>query len=302
MGQARPFDYAILVVGIIAVSTAAILIREADAPTRTIAAYRLVLASLPMVAFTLWRREDIVPRGQARTALTLAAGLFLALHFLFWVESVKETSIVTSVVLVTTAPLFVAIGSGPLLGERPDRRVWYGLAITVAGTVVMVAEDFGEGGDTVRGDAFALLGAVFAAGFMLAGRRVLLGGARWLPYSTGTYIVAAVFLIAAVALGGDALTGFTAETYVYLVLLALLPQMIGHTAINRSLGLLPAFVVALAVQAEPVGSTILAAGLLSEFPTALELIGGVMVLAGVYLGLRPGRRRAVALSSNAPSP
>src|SRR5690606_23030500 len=90
---------------------------------------------------------------------------------------------------------------------------------------------------------------------------------------------------------GETVTGFSSETYVYLVLLALVPQIIGHTAINRSLGYMPAFAVALAVQGEPVGSTILAAGLLGEVPTLLELAGGLLVLLGVYVGLRPGQRR-----------
>ena len=93
-----------------------------------------------------------------------------------------------------------------------------------------------------------------------------------------------------VVVSGDAVTGFSDETYLYLVLLALVPQLIGHTAVNRSLGYLPAFAVALAIQGEPVGSTVLAATLLGETPTVFELIGGLMVLGGVYVGLRPSKR------------
>ena len=292
MPNPRAFDYAVLAIGIIAVSTAAILIREADAPSLVIAAYRLVLASIPMLAFTAYRREQLVPRTSERAALTLLAGVFLALHFVFWIESVKQTSIVTSVVLVTTAPLFVALASGPLLGERLTRAMWYGLAVTAAGTIVMVGEDFGEGSDTVRGDLYALLGAILAAGFLLIGRRMLATEGRWLPYSTATYAVAAVILVVIVAISGEAVTGFSNQTYVYLVLLALVPQIIGHTALNRSLGYLPAVAVAIAVQGEPVGSTILAALLLSEFPSALELAGGFLVLAGVYVALRSPRQPA----------
>jgi drug/metabolite transporter (DMT)-like permease len=291
MAASRAFDYAVLAVGVMAVSTAAILIREADAPSLVIAAYRLVLASAPMVAFTALKREQLVPRTNEQLALTLLAGVSLALHFAFWIESVKQTSIVTSVVLVTTAPLFVAVASGPLLGERPARAVWYGLAVTLTGTLIMVADDIGEGGDTLRGDLYALLGAGFTAIFLLAGRRVLATGGRWLPYSTSTYAIAAVLLTLFVLIAGHPITGFSTQTYAFLVLLALVPQVVGHTAINRSLGVLPAFAVALAVQGEPVGSAILAALVLDEIPTVLELLGGVMVLAGVYVGLRPTRER-----------
>ena len=288
----RPYDFAVLAIGVAAVSTAAILIREADAPSLVIAAYRIVLASLPMLAFTAYRRERLVPRGWDRAALTLFAGVCLALHFAVWIESVKQTSIVTSVVLVTTAPLFVALASGPLLGERPGKAIWYGLGLTLTGTFVMVGEDFGEGSDTIRGDLYALLGAVFAAAFMLAGRRLLATEGRWLPYSTATYGTAALVLAAMVLASGQTISGFSDETYMYLVLLALVPQLIGHTAINRSLGYLPAFAVALAVQGEPIGSTILATTLLGEVPTTFELCGSALVLAGVYVGLRPKRERS----------
>jgi drug/metabolite transporter (DMT)-like permease len=300
MAGPRAYDYAVLAIGILAVSTAAILIRQAEAPSLVIAAYRLVLAAVPMVAFTVYRREHLVPKRGERAVLTLLAGVALALHFVFWIESVKQTSIITSVVLVSTAPLFVALASGPLLGERPSKAVWYALAITVAGTMVMVGEDFGEGSDTVRGDLFALLGAALAAVFMLIGRRMLATEGRWLPYSTATYGVAAVILVAIVAIAGEPITGFSDETYVYLVLLALVPQIIGHTALNRSLGYLPAVAVALAVQGEPVGSTVLAATLLGEIPTAFELAGGALVLAGVYVGLRPSRTSQPAASLPSP--
>ncbi len=221
----------------------------------------------------------------------MLAGVSLALHFAFWIESVKQTSVITSVVLVTMAPLFVTVASGPLLGERPAKAVWYGLAVSAIGTLIMVSDDFGAGGDTLRGDLYALMGAVFATVFLLAGRRMMATEGRWLPYSTGTYAIAAVLLVAFVVVAGDPVTGFSNETYLYLVLLALVPQIIGHTALNRSLGYLPAFAVALAVQGEPVGSTVLATVLLNEVPTALELAGGALVLAGVYVGLRPSRQQ-----------
>lgn len=286
MPHPRAFDYGVLAIGIVAVSTAAILIREAEAPSIVIAAYRLVLASVPMVAFSVYRREQLAPRNAERAVLTFVAGACLALHFAFWIESVKQTSIVTSVVLVTTAPLFVALASGPLLGERLTRPMWAGLAITALGTVIMVGEDFGEGADTVRGDLYALLGAVLTAGFLLIGRRLLATEGRWLPYSTATYAIAAVILAGMVAISGEPVTGFSNETYLYLALLALVPQIVGHTALNRSLGYLPAVAVAIAVQGEPVGSTLLAALLLDEMPTPFELAGGVLVLAGVYVALR----------------
>ena len=293
MPQGRAFDYAVLALGVMAVSTAAIFIREADAPALVIATYRLCLASSPLLLIAGLRRTDLTQGSRERMGLTLLSGVFLALHFAFWISSVQETSVVTSVVLVTLAPLFVTIASKPVLGETPSRAIWLGLAVAVAGTLVMVSEDFGAGGDTLRGDGFALLGAVFAAAFLLAGRRVLYGGGRWFQYSTASYSCAAVILLVIAVIAGDSFTGYSNHTYVFLVLLALVPQLVGHTSVNRTLGHLPAMAVSLAVQGEPVGATVLAALFLHETPSALQLIGALLVLLGVYIGL--SRRHGAAV-------
>lgn len=283
----RPFDLLVLIIGVLAVSTAAVLIREADAPSIVIAASRMLLATAPFLLIAGVRGDRLVPTTSLDRWLVLGSGLLLAVHFAVWIKSVQETSVVTSVVLVTTAPLFVALASGPLLGEKPTRNVWIGLAIAATGTLVMVAEDFGAGNDTLMGDLFALIGAICAAGLFLAGRQVLSGGMGWFPFSTGIYAIAALVLAALVLLSGESFSGYSDETYVYLLLLALVPQLIGHTAINRTLGHMPAFAVSLAVMGEPVGATLLAALLLDETPTALQLTGAALVLAGVYAGLRP---------------
>jgi drug/metabolite transporter (DMT)-like permease len=284
--NARGFDLLVLGVGVAAVSTAAVLIREADAPAIVIAAYRLGLASLPLLLLAGLRRGRTLTSSRDVLALMALSGVFLALHFGFWVASVKQTSILTSVVLVTTTPLFVGIVGGPLLGERPGRTIWLAMAVAALGTLLMVSEDFDAGGDTLTGDLLALLGAVFAAGYIMAGRRVLGAGSDWLSYITVTYSTAAVLLLCAAVLSGKPLTGFSSSTYALIVALAVVPQLVGHTAVNRSLGRLPAIVVSLAILGEPVGATILAAIFLGEEPTLTQLAGGLVVLTGVALGVR----------------
>jgi drug/metabolite transporter (DMT)-like permease len=296
----RGFDLAVLAAGVCAVSTAALFIREADAPAIVIAAARLSLASLPLLLVTgvqALRRDGASNRvlpgteqsgkdGRTRLLLTVAAGVFLALHFGFWTASVKQTSIVTTVVLVTSQPLFVAVLAGRLLGERTARDTWLGIALAAAGAAVMVGDDIGRGSDTLLGDLYALLGAVFAACYILAGRSLRASGLGWMPYVTRAYSVAAVLLVAAAVTAGETLSGYSTRTYVFFVLLAAVPQLIGHTALNRSLGYLPAATVAVAILGEPVGATILGAVFLDETPTALQLAGALLVLAGVYAGLR----------------
>ena len=298
----RGFDLAVLVLGVCAVSTAAPLIREADAPAMVIAASRLGIASLLLLGVEALQRArgvQAVPAAddaRRRLALTLLAGVFMALHFGFWVASVKQTSIVTTVVLVTTQPLFVALLAGVLRGEHAHRDTWLGIALAAAGAAVMVSADAGSGSDTLLGDLYAVLGAVFASGYILTGRLLMSAGLAWRPYVTRAYTVAAVLLIGAALVTGESFGGYSTGTYGIFVALALVPQLIGHTSINRSLGYLPAATVAVAVLGEPVGATILGAIFLNETPTALQLLGALLVLAGVYAGLRH------TLAKRAPAP
>lgn len=285
MQQPRRFDWAILGLGIIAVSSAAVLIREADAPAMVIAAFRLTLASIPLLALAAVRRQAPLSGGRV-IALALLAGVCVALHFAFWIASLQQTSVVTSVALVASQPLFVALLSGPVLGEPPSKAIWIGLALATAGGAIMVAEDIGEGRDTLLGDLFALLGAVFAAGYILIGRIARTSGAGWQGYVTTTYSVAAVLLLAAALIDGNSLSGYSTKTYLMFILLALVPQLVGHTALNRSLGYLPAVTVAIAILGEPVGATLLAALLIGELPSGIEVAGGLLLLAGVYASVR----------------
>ncbi len=284
--SARRTDLAILALAVAAVSTAAIFIRQADAPALVIAASRLTLASIPLAGYAAVRRLPVVPRDRRSRWLTVLAGVFLAAHFAFWIASVKETSIITSVVLVTAQPLFVALASGPLLGEKPGALAWAGIGVAGAGAAVMVAQDFGQGSDVLRGDLFAVLGAMFAAAYIMTGRSLRTSGSDWLPYVTAVYSVSAVILVVSAVVAGESFRGYSTETYLFFLLLALVPQLIGHSAINRSLGYLPAASVAIAILGEPVGATILGIVFLNEDPTALQALGAVLVLAGVYLGLR----------------
>lgn len=286
MQQGSRQAYPVLAVGVAAVSCAAILIREAEAPALVIAAYRLGLAAVPTGALALaMGRRRVSEQGQ--WAWPLLAGTFLALHFGFWIASLQQTSVITSVVLVTTNPLFVGIASPFVLRERVPSATWAGIGIATVGAALMVGEDVGEGLSTLTGDLYALLGAVFGAGYLMIGRRAR-PQASWLGYVGVVYPVAAVLLVASVLVAGEPFTGYSAKTFVMFGLLALVPQLVGHSAINWALAYIPAALVAMAILGEPVGATALAALVLNEMPSAFETAGALVVMTGVYVALRPG--------------
>jgi drug/metabolite transporter (DMT)-like permease len=286
--------YAVLGVGVSAVAWAAILVRQADAPALIIAAYRLTLASIPMGALALWQQRRAPEPVTRDTIGPLAlSGALLAAHFGFWIAALQQTSVVTAVVLMAMQPLIVGIAAPLLLREPVERRIWLALAVALTGTVAMAAEDAGEGFGTVAGDLYAVLGGVFAAGYLMVGRYAR-PATSFVRYVGVVYPIAAVFLLASALLAGDPFTGYSTKTLVMIGLLALGPQLIGHSAINWSLAYLPVMIVAMAILAEPVGSTALAALILDERPSGIELAGGALVLVGVYLALRPEREETLA--------
>ena len=278
--------YAGLALGVSAVSSAAVLIRMADAPALTIAAYRLVLASIvvvPIGLFTDWSALRLLTLKQWGLAAVSAA--CLAAHFAFWITSLEHTSVASSVIIVTANPILVAIGARLLLREAASPSVMVGIGMALFGGLVITVGDWDLGDRRLYGDFLAFLGAVAVAGYYIAGRslreRLSLFG-YIAPVDGG----AAVTLLVVVMVTGTAMSGFSLETYGYLALVGVLPQLVGHSSLNWSLGYLPATLVATAVMAEPVGATLLAWVVLDETPPVATVAGGALVLSGVYVALR----------------
>ena len=287
MQRGHPSAHLVLFIGVAAVSSAAVLIREADAPALVIAAYRLGLAALPTGALALATSRGGASR-HGLWAWPILAGGFLALHFGFWIASLQQTSVITFVVLVTTNPLFVGLASPLVLRERVSAATWAGIGIATVGAGLMAAEDLGEGLGALAGDLYALLGAAFGACYLMIGRRAR-PQMSWSGYVGVVYSVAAVLLVASVVVAREPFTGYSTKTFLMLGLLAVVPQLVGHSAINWSLAYVPAALVAVAILGEAVGATILAAIVLQETPSVLEIAGALLVLTAVYVALRPGR-------------
>ena len=287
MNRQRTAPILILAMGILAVSTASVFIRYAqnEAPSLTIAAYRLALATLFLAPLAFARtRTEWLRLSVADRRWLIASGLFLALHFATWITSLRYTTVASSVVLVGTSPLWVALAGRFFLRERLGGAVIGGLLLAIAGGALVAASDAGAQASSapLAGDALALAGAWMAAGYWLIGRH-LRQKLSLIPYVTAVYGTAATVLLAMTLVARQALTGFSPKTYLWFALLALLPQVIGHSSCTWALALLPAVFVAVATLGEPVGSSILALALLGETPTPLKIAGGALILAGIAL-------------------
>ena len=282
---------AVLLLGVLAVSWAAIFVRLADeAPALTIAAYRLLFAAgllLLFVAVARARGKLALPPRSSLPLLALS-GVFLAGHFWSWFASLERTSVASSVVIVGLQPLLGALIAYVVLRERPSSREYAGLAVAVAGLVCIAAADLARGIEFFIGDLLALLAALFVAVSQTI-RRKTRHETGALPYSAVAYTAAAVTLWLAVLIVRPSISGFAADAWVFIVLLALIPQLIGHTSINWALGHLRVVTVGLAILGEPLLATLYAIPVLGETPPIGVLVGGPLIVVGVALGLSGSR-------------
>lgn len=283
----RAILYLVLGAGILSVSSAAVLIRLADdAPASVIAAYRMGIASVVLAPLAgLKYHGHLSCLTLKQIVLMGASGGFLALHLGLWIASLQYTSVASSVLLVTSSPIFLVAASWVFLRERALPQEVLGIAVGVTGGVIVTVGDLSLSGQELKGNLLAVAGAVSVAGYLLIGRSIRRQTTA-LTYIGVVYPVAAVLLLAFAVGSSATFTGYAATTYLWLALVALVPQVVGHTSLNWSLGHIKATGVAIAVMAEPVGASLLAWLALQETPTAATIIGGSLILAGVFLALR----------------
>jgi drug/metabolite transporter (DMT)-like permease len=284
-----------LVVAVLAISTSAILVRWSDAPNVIKALYRVsftVVALAPLVDGA--DRASLGRIGRRDGVVAVAAGVALAVHFVVWFESLDHTTVAASVTIVQAQPVFVAAGAWVLLGERVSRRGVLGIGVALAGMATLslgpallaVVDPGVDPNARVAGaqygNALALLGAVAVAGYYLAGRslRRRLGV---LPYVTVVYTACALVLLGVAVAQGHALLSYPLHEWALFAAMALGPGVLGHTVVNWALGHLESHVVSVSLLGEPVGSTLLAVALLSEVPTPATVLGGAVVLTGIYV-------------------
>jgi drug/metabolite transporter (DMT)-like permease len=285
-------DLALIAVAITAVSTAAPLIRGADAPSLAIAFWRNALAVAVLVPVTLLRRRaelaTLAP-GERRGALL--AGAFLAAHFATWVPSLSFTTVASSVALVATQPVWAAL-MARARGEDVPARAWAGIGVAVAGAVALSGVDLSISPRALLGDVLALAGGVLAAAYVTVGSGVRQSVSTTV-YTTICYSTAGSLLGVLCLAGRQPLTGYDAGTWAALAALTAGPQLLGHSIVNRVLRTTSATVVSVAILFEIVGSSVLAWAAFGETPPAGAYPAAVLIAAGVVLVVLSGRRPAV---------
>lgn len=300
----------VLFFSILAVSTASIMIKfaQSEAPSLIIAFYRMLVASLVyLVVAGLFFRNDFAHLTVSVVVLSALSGLFLALHFATWITSLEHTSVTSSAVLVSTTPLWVALASLMLFQENIRKLYWMGLFCSLLGVVIVslpVSASSGYLNEEVvrdipimnKGSSLALAGAFFGTGYILIGRQ--LRKTISMPvYAAITYSASTLFLFLMALYTNASFIGYSPNVFILMILIGLIPQVIGHSSYNWALKYIPASVISIALLGEPVGASIQAMLFIGETPGINEIIGGALILLGIYLatmyGSGPGRRKTV---------
>ncbi len=275
-----------IIIAMGAVSTAAILIRLSDSHPLTIALWRLLIAEAFLLPFAIPTIKRELPELDKRTLIGLVmVGLILALHFGLWIWSFQFTTVASSVLLVTTHPIFVALISYSAFGERFGPKVLIGMVLALIGSVVVIGGDLTFSGEAVKGNLLALGGGLMAGIYILAGSRFR----KRLSLPTYAYLVygpASLFLLVATLISRIEIVPVDPAEYLIFLLLALGPMLAGHTIYNWSLKFVSPTVISVTLLGEPVGSSILAMLILSEYPGTGALLGGPLVLLGIFLVAR----------------
>jgi drug/metabolite transporter (DMT)-like permease len=275
-------NYAILI-AVVAVSFSAILIRWSDSHPFVIAAYRMGITSLILLPLVLAKYISEIKKIKRNELLfMIAIGMILALHFGSWIASLEETSVASSVILVTSHPLFVAIVSHYIFREKLQTIGYIGIIIAFTGIIILTIGDYGLGGSNLRGDVLALIGSI-AAGIYILGGRKSRRSVSLIPYVFIVYSICTLCLLTACVAVSAPLYPLPLAEYELFILMAIIPTILGHTFYNYALKFVKAQLVSVSLLGEPIGSSILAYILLSEAAPRFTIIGGALVLPGIYL-------------------
>ncbi len=278
--------YLAVLVGVFAVSFSALFVRLTTAPALIIATYRLLITFVVLAPYALLRhRPGLILLSWKQRGLAAASGLCLALHLVTWFASLRYTSIASSVVLVTTQPIFVVIGSWFFFREKVSRKAMMGGGLALLGSLVIGAADFQIGPEAFIGDLLALTAAILVSGYLLIGRR-LRGDVALPVYTFYTYGSSALVLIIASLVTGTPFAPYQTRDWILFFALAIVCTVIGHTVFNWVLRYVQASVVSVSVLGEPLGAILWASVFLREYPTIRQSIGAGCIFGGLFIFTR----------------
>jgi drug/metabolite transporter (DMT)-like permease len=271
-----------LVFGLLCLGFSAIFVSWANAPGATTGFYRMAVPVLVLAPLFVRRLRSHTSLPRREFLIAVAGGLFFAGDLLFWNTGVLIGGATNPTLLGNTAPIWVALGALLFFRERLSPAFWVGLLIAVAGAVIILGVDVDRGPAAGLGTLFGLAAGFFYGAYFLVTQR----SRQRLDALTNFWLGAAgatLVLLAGAFLLRQPLTGYSSTTYLNFLALGLVVQVGGQFAFSYALGYLPASIVSPVGLGQPVVTALLAWPLLGERVTPVQALGGLAVLAGVYI-------------------
>lgn len=287
-----------IVIGIIGISLSAIFVKYSEAPSSVTAAYRLLWTVLLMTPVVLGKKSYLAELRQTNrktVCLCAVSGIFLALHFTFWFESLSHTTVASSTAIVCTEVIWVALGFTIFMKGKLSGTAVISIAVTLAGSLLIAFSDSSGARGSLYGDMLALAAAVFVAVYTLIGR-IARTEMSTISYTYIVYGFCSVSLLAILLFQGYSLFGHGKSPAVVGLLLSIFSTLLGHSIFSWCLKFFsPAFVSASKL-CEPVVASVFAVFLFQELPALLQILGGLITIGGVLLYSRAEAREAIQTS------
>lgn len=276
--------FIMIVIGVIGISLSSIFVKYSTAPSAVTATFRLLWTVVLMTPVVLGKaevRKELFSVDKKSVLLSCLSGLFLAIHFAVWFESLRHTSVASSTTIVCTEVIWVSLGYCLFMKGKLSKKAIATIAFTFVGSVLIAYADSVVGGAHLYGDILALLAAVAVAVYMLIGR-VVRKSVSTSVYTYLVYVSCAAVLLVISLVQGHKLFGFGISAVVVGFLLALFSTILGHSIFSWCLKFFSPSFVSASKLCEPVVAAIIAMFLFGELPTILQVVGGIIILGGVY--------------------
>lgn len=277
------YAYLGLFAGLLSIGFSGIFVRWAEAPGTITAFYRMGIAAVVVTIPFIWQARDR-ERNLTRPGLAFAilGGLLFALDLTFWTTGIDLSGASKPTLMANTAPLWVGIGSFLIFKERMTATFWVGLIVAMLGAAVVLGVDLLHATEVGLGTFLGLLAAVFYGAYYLVTQRGR-SSLNTISYFWITAASASVFLFLINIFLGRSFVGYDRFTIYNFLAIGLIVQVIGWSLINYAQGYLPASIVAPTLLGQPIVTAIIAVILLGETFTMWQIVGGFIVMSGVYI-------------------
>ena len=284
MKYIEKYPIIMIVIGVMGISLSSIFVKYSNAPSAVTAAYRLLWTILLMSPVTFGKtkiRKELFGISTRNLLLSCLSGVFLAFHFTLWFESLRHTSVASSTTIVCTEVIWVSLGYGLFLKGKMSWRAILAIVITLVGSAMIAFADASAGSSHLYGDMLSLLAAITVAAYVLLGR-VVRSSVSTTVYTFVVYASCALVLLTFCLFQNNHLWGYGPSAIIVGLLLAIFSTILGHSIFSWCLKYFSPSFVSASKLCEPVVAALLASFLFGESPVILQLLGGILIIGGVF--------------------